>query len=287
MERQYFLTDLDGTLLRSDTTLSDFTVDVLNQTLAEGHVCSFATARSFISAKPLVESIGWSYPVIVYNGALIVDPQSERILHAKFLSSDVTTQILEFGRRTGLMPLVFGMEPSAAQRVWHEELISGGLRRFVESRPGDPRFRTREPLSLRRGDQVIMLTYIASKAELQPFKDHLIDMLNDQIHVHFTRDTYLRDDYFLEISHPHANKEEAMKAWASLVGCSPSDVTVFGDNLNDIGLFRGAGKKLAVANAHQELQVVASEMIETNDQDGVAKYIHASCACQGSGSQSD
>lgn len=287
MKRQYFLTDLDGTLLRSDTTLSDFTVDVLNQTLAEGHVCSFATARSFISAKPLVESIGWSYPVIVYNGALIVDPQSERILYAKFLSSDITTQILEFGRRTGLLPLVFGMEPSAAQRVWHEEIVSDGLRRFVESRAGDPRFQTREPLSLRSGDQVIMLTYIASKAELQPFKDHLIDMLNDEIHLHFTKDTYLQDDYFLEISHPHANKEEAMKAWASLVGCSPSHVTVFGDNLNDIGLFRGAGKKLAVANAHQELQVVASEMIGTNDQDGVAKYIHASRACQESGSQSD
>jgi len=264
MDRQYFVTDLDGTLLRSDATLSDFTADVINRTLAEGHVFSFATARSFISAKPLVGLIRWTYPVIIYNGALIIDPQTERILNGKFLSNNSTTQILELGRQIGLMPLVFGIEPSGMQRVWHEEFTNDGQRRFVESRPGDRRFRTRKPLSLSHSDQVIMLTYIATESELHPFKERLIETFHEQIHVHFTRDTYLRDYYFLEISHPHANKEDAMKTWASLVGCLPSDVTVFGDNLNDIGLFRGAGKRIAVANAHQELRSMANEIIGTN-----------------------
>lgn len=275
MDRQYFLTDLDGTLLRSDATLSDFTVDVINRTLAEGHVFSFATARSLISAKLLVGLIRWTYPVIIYNGALIIDPLSERILNGKFLSNDSTIQILELGRQIGLMPLVFGIEASGMHRVWHEEFTNHGQRRFVDSRPGDRRFQIRDPLSLTHGDQVIMLTYIASESELQLFKDHLIETFDGQIHVHFTRDTYLRDCYFLEISHPHANKEEAIKTWASLVGCSPSDVVAFGDNLNDIGLLRVAGQGITVANAHQELKSMANGIIGTNDQDGVAKYIQA------------
>ena len=94
-----------------------------------------------------------------------------------------------------------------------------------------------------------------------------------RIHVHFARDTYLRDYYFLELSHPKANKEDAMKAWAPLVGCSPTDVTVFGDNLNDIGLFRGAGKRLAVANGHDDLKAIADDVIAPNNEDGVAQYI--------------
>jgi len=273
MDRQHFLTDLDGTLLRSDATLSDFTVDVINRTLAEGHVFSFATARSYISAKPIIKRIHWSYPVIIYNGALIIDPQSERILHGKLLPNDMTTRILELGRQSGLVPLVFGIEASGIQRVWHETLSNDGQRKFVESRHGDPRFERREPFILVDGDQVIMLTYIASESELYPFKDRLVEMLGDQIHVHFTRDTYLRDYYFLEISHPHANKEDAMKAWSQLVGCASSDVTVFGDNLNDLGLFRGAGKRIAVANAHNDIKSMADEIAGANDQDGVVKYI--------------
>lgn len=272
MNRQYFLTDLDGTLLRSNATVSDFTVDVINRTLAENHVFSFATARSFVSAKSLVNRIRWTYPIIIYNGALIIDPQTEQILSGQFLDNDTATKILALGRQLGLMPLVFGIESGGNQRVWHEAFMNDGQRQFSESRPGDPRFKFNESLSLRQDDQVMILTYIASEAELQPFKDILVEEFDDQMHIHFTRDTYLRDYYFLEISHLDANKETAMKTWASLVGCSLSDVTVFGDNLNDIGLFKGAGKRLAVANAHEDLKDMADEVIGSNNEDGVAIY---------------
>lgn len=273
MYRQYFMTDLDGTLLRSDATLSDFTVDVMNQALGEGHIFSFATARSFISAKPIVKSVGWCYPIIIYNGALIIDPKSERILHGNLLPNETTTRILHLGHQFGLVPFVFGIESTGTQRVWHEAFTNDGQRRFVESRPGDPRFQLRESLFLGHSEQVIMLTYIASEAALYSFKHRLNQIFAGQIHVHFTRDTYLRDYYFLEISHPLANKEEALKEWTSLVGCAPGDVTVFGDNLNDLGLFREARKRIAVANAHKELKLIADEVIGTNDHDGVARYI--------------
>lgn len=154
-----------------------------------------------------------------------------------------------------------------------EELNQNGLRLFAESRRGDPRFKLRTPLSVHNDDRVFLLTYIATKQELVAFRDRLLNRYGDQIHVHFMRDTYLKDYYFLEISHQDANKEAAMKTWTSLIGCFPSKVTVFGDNLNDIGLFAQAGYRIAVANAHADLKAMADETIGSNDEDSVANFI--------------
>lgn len=86
-------------------------------------------------------------------------------------------------------------------------------------------------------------------------------------------DTYLRDFCFLELSHPDANKAAALQAWASLVGCEAGMITVFGDNLNDLGLFSAAGYRIAVGNAHRDLRSLADEVIASNDEDAIAHYL--------------
>jgi len=275
LNRQYFVTDIDGTLLRSDASVSDLTVEVINRVLAEGHVVSFATARSLLSARPLVSRIHWTHPIIIYNGALVVDPEAESILWGKFISKELTTSVLTVGRHFDVVPLLFGIDSDGQQRVWHESAMQKGPQRFAESRSGDPRFGSRDPLTLHSNEQVMMLTYIAREAQLVPFKTSLTKTFGDQVHIHFTRDTYLRDFFFLEISHPEANKEAALDAWVSMVGCERNDVTVFGDNLNDVGLFARSGRRIAVANAHAELKSIADEVVGSNDEDGVAHYIES------------
>jgi hydroxymethylpyrimidine pyrophosphatase-like HAD family hydrolase len=86
-------------------------------------------------------------------------------------------------------------------------------------------------------------------------------------------DTYLKDQYFLEVSHPLANKGAASLKWAELVDCLPEQVVVFGDNINDIGMFEACGKRFAVSNARPELIKKADSIIASNDEDGVAHYI--------------
>ncbi|MNW08813.1 putative phosphatase YwpJ [compost metagenome] len=66
-----------------------------------------------------------------------------------------------------------------------------------------------------------------------------------------------------------------LRLWAELVGCTSEDVTVFGDNLNDTRMFLEAGRKVAVANAHPEILLLADEIVMSNDEDGVAVYIAA------------
>jgi hydroxymethylpyrimidine pyrophosphatase-like HAD family hydrolase len=91
--------------------------------------------------------------------------------------------------------------------------------------------------------------------------------------MHFTLDNYLQDQYFLEVSHPLANKKNGALQWAELVGCLPEQMIVFGDNLNDIGLFEAGTKNIAVSNARAELKEKTGLIIASNEEDGVARYI--------------
>lgn len=118
-----------------------------------------------------------------------------------------------------------------------------------------------------------MLTYIAEESQVAALQDRARETFAGQVHIHVTRDTYLEDYWFLELSHPDANKAAALQAWASLVGCRAELVTVFGDNLNELGLFASGGHRVAVRNAHPQLRSRADEVIGSNDEDAVAGYI--------------
>lgn len=270
---RYFVTDLDGTLLRSDASVSDLTVEVVTRALHAGQVVSFATARSWISAKTQVHRIPWQHPIIVYNGAIILDPVTEDTLWGRFLDRDVAANILALGDTLDLVPLIFGRDATGRDCVWNASPLPHGPSHFKESRPHDPRFEARDPLRILPGDQVLMLTYIAEESQVAALQDRARETFAGYVHIHVTRDTYLHDYWFLELSHPDANKAAALQAWASLVGCDAGMVTVFGDNLNDLGLFAAGGHRIAVKNAHRELKSRADEVIASNDDDAVAHYL--------------
>ena len=66
-----YVSDLDGTLLRSDETGSDFTVHTINALVEKGLLFSYATARSIVTASRVTEGLSTKIPVILYNGAFI------------------------------------------------------------------------------------------------------------------------------------------------------------------------------------------------------------------------
>jgi len=118
-----------------------------------------------------------------------------------------------------------------------------------------------------------MLTYVAAKPQVTVLQDRVNETLRGRVHVHITRGTGQRPSLVLELCHPEGNKAQALRAWSAMLGCDPRMVTVFGDNLNDLGLFAVAGHRVAVRNAQSELKSLADEVIGSNDEDAVAHYI--------------
>jgi 5-amino-6-(5-phospho-D-ribitylamino)uracil phosphatase len=274
MEKLYILSDLDGTLLRSNSTLSPFSKEVFTKAIGDGHVVSYATARSYTSSQTLVSAIPWQFPIILYNGALIIDPLTQKTVGGAWLSHDITNAVISLGKSFDQVPFLFLLDENQHELVLHEPLRRVGELGFFDSRPNDRRFHEIPLLQINHLDKKVMIvTYIGVYEDLKPFYDTLKLRYGTDIYLHFTLDTYLEDQYFLEVSDPLANKGAATLKWAELVGCLPKQVIVFGDNLNDLGMFEAGGKRFAVSNARPELQEKADSLIASNDEDGVAYYI--------------
>jgi len=80
--------------------------------------------------------------------------------------------------------------------------------------------------------------------------------------------------WFLTLLHPEGDKAHALIKVMEYLKRDAQDVTVFGDSVNDIGMFKLAGTSVAVANALDEVKAVADIILpHSNDEDAVAKYL--------------
>ncbi len=270
-----FITDLDGTLLRSDQTLSAYTVKVLNTAIQCGHIVSFATARGFFSSMQAVSEVAWKHPVILYNGALLYDVTLKSVIDGYWLSNELTSEIIIRGKSHGITPFHFFLDSDHCERVHHEKLYTFGMTEFLKSRENDPRFCEIERLECPSEQRTLSLNYIGSLEDLIGLKEEVIKDFGSKISIHIMKDYYIPNQYFLEFSHPFASKKGGLKLWAKHMGVETDDICIFGDNLNDLGLFEVGGKKIAVSNSHEDILKLADEVVGSNNEDGVAKYMDA------------
>ena len=84
-----YVSDLDGTLLQSNETTSEYTNAVINSLTDRGMIFSYATARSLITAKKVTKGIQARIPLIVYNGAFVIDNVTGDILIANYFDDSV------------------------------------------------------------------------------------------------------------------------------------------------------------------------------------------------------
>lgn len=84
-----YISDLYGILLRSDETLSQFTIDTINELTSKGMLFSYATARSLVTAKKVAKGLDAHFPLIVYNGGFIIDNVTGKIISASYFEKDI------------------------------------------------------------------------------------------------------------------------------------------------------------------------------------------------------
>ena len=86
--RTLYVSDLDGTLLRSDERTSGYTNRTVNRLVGEGMLFSYATARSFQTARKVTAGLEAEIPLIVYNGAAVADNRDGSFLQMNFFGND-------------------------------------------------------------------------------------------------------------------------------------------------------------------------------------------------------
>lgn len=260
-----YVSDLDGTLLRSDQVTSDYTNQVINTLVDKGMLFSYATARSLITAKKVTMGIQAKIPLIVYNGAFVIDNVTEEILIANYFDDTVFT-LLDDLFNNNIYPIVYSYIKGSEKFSFVPELCTKGMNKFIESRNGDVRTNAVSSLAELKLGNVFYITCIDDSEKLKP----LYNKYKDTYHCVFQTDIYTKDKW-LEIMPIEASKSNAIKQLQTMLGCEK--LIAFGDGINDIDMFQIADESYAVANAHEELKRHATAVISSNDEDGVAKWL--------------
>lgn len=260
-----YVSDLDGTLLRSNEATSEYTNSVINSLVNKGMIFSYATARSLITAKKVTKGIDTPIPLIVYNGAFVIDNITEEILIANYFDESVQ-DVLEDLFGCGVFPIVYAYVNGKERFSFVPQLCTDGMNMFLNSRKGDVRTNTVDSPSKLKEGNIFYITCIDNPQKLKP----LYEKYKDRYHCVYQTDIYTNEQW-LEIMPLEASKSNAIRQLKTMLNCEK--LIVFGDGKNDIDMFQLADESYAVANAHEDLKKYATGIISSNDEDGVAKWL--------------
>lgn len=264
-----YVSDLDGTLLRSDERTSEYTNQVINNLAEKGVLFSYATARSYITAKKVTKGMNAKIPLIVYNGAFVIDNVTEEILLVNYFDDSVQDVLEDLFERQ-VYPIVYARIDAVEKFTFVPDLCTKGMNKFLESRKGDIRTNAVDTLmELKKGD-IFYITCIDTPEKLEP----LYEKYKEMYHCVYQKDIYTNEQW-LEIMPKEATKSNAIKQLRKQLNCDK--LVVFGDGKNDIDMFECADEAYAVENAHEELKKYATGIILSNDEDGVAKWLEENC----------
>ena len=265
-----YITDLDHTFLRSDLSISPFSIRIWNPMTAQA-LLSIATARSYKKSIEFLGKLHLEVPLILLDGALIVSEKKE-IIDMKLLDKAIGDAVIAEGSKFGIYPFIL----SLADSQLNEHFIYPAQRNTFQSQLLE-RYRGDDNLiehqHLHATEQNFKIVYMGDEVQLRALTQHLKEVFADALEFKLAPEAYL-GCYFLTILHPQADKAHGLTKVSEYLSHRYSDVTVFGDNINDLGMFKLADTSVAVANALQSVKAAADIILpHTNDEDGVAHYL--------------
>jgi hypothetical protein len=253
-------TDLDGTLVRGDDTVSAYTHEVLGRVRAAGIRVVGATGRGPRLTSLTRNDIRDADFLVMAQGGWVLDQNESAYLLRSRLSGPAVTGVL------AALEAEVGELSVMVEALDHDEAPLWG--------DYDPTWRY--PVRLERRPRAECLTGDIIKAFVKSHAydvDDLLAVARRVVPSAVATVTQAGLNY-VEVCPPNVDKGTGLAVVAEAVGVDPADVLVFGDMPNDLPMFAWAGwGRVAVANAHPELLKVADDVTLTNDQDGVAVYL--------------
>ncbi len=263
-----YVTDLDGTLLNTKSRINPKSLEIINGLVEQGMLFTYATARSLVSASVVTQGLATNIPVIAYNGAFIINPSTHEILASAFFSKEEANTIIEVLGQYNISPLVYSYIEKEEKVSWVTSKENEGIRYYLETRKGDPRFRPLESDNSLYDGSMFYITCIGEREELLPIYE--IFSKDDRYTCSLHQEIY-RTEYWCEILPQKATKAEAIRKLMQIWECDR--IVSFGDAVNDIPMFQISNECYAVSNAVEELKALATGVIESNEEDGVAKWL--------------
>lgn len=260
-----YVSDLDGTLLNSKQQTSAFTNQTINRLVSQGMIFSYATARSFKTSSKVTKGMNAVFPVVLYNGAFILDGKNNEFIVSN-LFDETFAMLFEDLISNDIYPIVYSFIDGKEKFSYLSQKCTSEMSDFVLSRKDD--IRNNPVISvkdLQKGTP-FYITCMDTTQKLEP----IYGKYKNTYHCVYSTDIYSKSQW-LEIMPKETTKSNAVLQLKKLLNCDR--IIAFGDGLNDIDMFKIADECYAVSNAVDELKEIATSIIESNDNDGVAKWL--------------
>jgi Cof subfamily protein (haloacid dehalogenase superfamily) len=251
-------TDLDGTLLHDDGTISPRTRRAISRAQEAGITVVLVTARPPRTLHPLAEQAGVHGPAICCNGAIVYDVTTQTVIGHWPLATTVAQRLVT-GLRTAIPEVCFAVERG---------LQSGQEPAYAALQPvaGDHPSLVDEALML-CAEEVTKLLILHPRVPLTDLLHLTRQIAGDAATV--THSSTL----FVEVSAVGVTKASTLQHLCAQLKIPATHVVACGDMPNDRPMLEWAGHSVAVANAHPGILAIADEVTATNNDDGVAHIL--------------
>ncbi len=254
------IADVDGTLVTSDKLLTPAAIDAARRLGEAGVGFTIVSSRPPRGMAPIVEQLDITLPFAAFNGGSLVTSNLE-LIKAHRLPQDVARAALALLTARGVDAWVYAdgdwrVRDPAGIRVPHERVTLGHGPMQVQ---GFEDVMGRIDKLVGVSDDPVLLASVEAAAR---------QLLNARATINRSQ------TYYLDFTHPKANKGEAVRSLCQRIGVDLRRTAVIGDMINDVAMFAQAGFSIAMGNATAEVKAQATVVAETNENDGFAKAVH-------------
>ncbi|MDR4984676.1 HAD family hydrolase [Bacillus cereus] len=249
--RKVIISDLDGTLLRSDKTISEKSINILRECKNKGDELIFATARPPRSINQYIPSVLKNEIVICYNGALVL--KGNDVLYEMEISKNIILEIIELGKKYNLHQICLEINDKLYSNFDVTDYFGNVPCEVMDV----------SELNFEKASKVIVCT-------------------KGSINKEFTKElpiecsAVITDNGTLcQIMHAEVSKWNSIQRVLQHLNRDAAEVIAFGDDYNDMEMIEKCGIGVAMSNAVEELKSVAKFIAKSNDEDGVATFLES------------
>ena len=250
--------DLDGTLLCTDRSISTENLDAIQAFKDRGGLFTIATGRSIASSRKFVKELPINAPLILFNGAMIYDFRTCEILSEHKLPKEAAALLSEvMGKFSQLSAEIYNSDRNF---VINE---NSHMTEHLKIEFGDPTYATINELP----DEYLKIMFVDSPENIDRVQEYIESKnINGFDFVRSTANYY-------EVLAKNVNKGSALIELCEIVGIDKQKSMAIGDYLNDYEMVEAAGISAVPENAHEHMKELADMVVRGNNYSAIADFI--------------